>query len=230
MKAARSGRAVRLGALALTGAALATLSACTAARPLAAGSRTHPVVTSQLPASTPPSTAAAPSATRPRHRHHRSRPPRPTAATTSVAPSTVASSTAAPPPAQSTAPTSSPSTCDSVDVRVIRGGAAQGTEIAALQFTNSGDSPCALGDYPQVTLLRDLQPIGTPSEPQSGSSPRTVELAPGETAQSLLRDYSTCQAPLSDNARVTVPGETQHALRPAQMRACSLRVTPLSKQ
>lgn len=115
-------------------------------------------------------------------------------------------------------------------MRLIRGGAAQGTEIAALQFTNSGNAPCALGDYPQVTLLRNRQPIGTPSEPQAGSSPRTVQLAPGETAQSLLRDYSTCQAPLSDNARVTVPGETQHAVRPAELRACAMRVSPLSKQ
>jgi hypothetical protein len=52
-------------------------------------------------------------------------------------------------------------------------------------------------------------------------------VAPGQTVQSTLRDYSTCQAPLSDNARVTVPGETTKAVRPAQLRACTLRVGQL---
>jgi hypothetical protein len=43
----------------------------------------------------------------------------------------------------------------------------------------------------------------------------------------MLRDYSTCQAPLSDNARVGVPGESTTVVRPAELRACTLRVGQL---
>jgi hypothetical protein len=112
-------------------------------------------------------------------------------------------------------------------VRVIPGGATEGTEIAGLQFTNEGKRRCTLAGYPQVVLLKKRHPVGTPSEPAGPMPGRAVRVKPGQTVQSTLHDYSTCQAPLSDNARVTVPGESKTVVRPAELRACTLRVTQL---
>lgn len=114
-------------------------------------------------------------------------------------------------------------------MRVIPGGAAQGTEIAGLQFTNAGSASCVLVGWPRVVLLRHHAAIGTPSQPSQAGNGHLVQLQPGQTTQSLLRDYSTCQAPLSDAARVRVPGSTATAVRPAELRACTLRVGPLGK-
>jgi hypothetical protein len=77
-----------------------------------------------------------------------------------------------------------------------------------------------------VTLLRKGQPFGFPSQPAQ-SVPHSITLRPGETAESQLHDYTNCQAPLSDSAKVTVPGTTQAAIRPIQLRGCTLRVDPL---
>ncbi len=103
----------------------------------------------------------------------------------------------------------------------------QGAEIAALQFTNAGTAACRLGGFPTVVLLRSGSPVGTPSQP-TGQQPRTMRLAPGDTVQSMLTDYSSCSAPLSDQVRVTVPGLALTSTRPIQLRACTLRVAPLT--
>jgi hypothetical protein len=109
---------------------------------------------------------------------------------------------------------------------VLRGSAAFGREFAALQFTNTGTGTCRLNGYPTVTLLRGGKRIGSASQPASTRA-STYLLAPGATAESQLNDYVSCQAPLSDAIRVVVPGSTQTAVRPGQLRACTLRVGPL---
>jgi hypothetical protein len=109
---------------------------------------------------------------------------------------------------------------------VIRGSASAGQEIAALQFTNAGSKTCVLNGFPTATLLRNGKQIGTPSLPaSSATSSRT--LAPGDVAESVLHDYTSCQAPLSDQLKLVVPGSTVTAVRPAQLRGCVLRVTKL---
>jgi hypothetical protein len=115
-------------------------------------------------------------------------------------------------------------------VRVIQGGAINGEQIAGLQFTNDGSAPCLLVGYPTITLLLHGQLIGRPSEPATSAASRR-RLEPGAVAESLLHDYTqTCQAPLSDTIRVTVPGSTQTYLRPGlQLRACVLRVDKLGE-
>jgi uncharacterized protein DUF4232 len=151
-----------------------------------------------------PTTPAAPSSTAPKH-------PSTTHRSVTVAPPVVA------------APRS---TCTAVTVRVIRGSAARGLEFAALQFTNDGTKRCTLAGYPTVNLRLKGKRIGTVSQPAtSKSSSRT--LAPGDTAESRLNDYTDCQAPLSDQIRVVVPGSSQSAIRPGQLRACTLRVSAL---
>lgn len=109
---------------------------------------------------------------------------------------------------------------------MIRGSASLGQEIAALQFVNTGSARCVLVGYPHATLLRKGKQIGQPSQPSS-TRQSIRRLAPGDVAQSMLHDYSSCNAPLSDNVRVTVPGTNRTAVRPAQLRGCILRVDRL---
>ena len=150
---------------------------------------------------------------------------------TPAAPSDVTPSTTPPTPAHSTHVTAPPivqrSSCTKLTIRAIPGGASVGQEIAALQFTNDGSTPCELFGYPTVTLLRAGKPLGRPSQPASTAlSHRT--LAPGDTAESLLRDYvGNCQAPLSDAIRVVAPGSTQSLSRPFVLRVCVLRTDRL---
>lgn len=114
-------------------------------------------------------------------------------------------------------------------MRVLPGGASFGEQIAGLQFVNDGHTTCMLVGYATVTLLLNGQVIGRPSEPASPAK-STRTLRPGETAESLLHDYTqTCQAPLSDSVRVQVPGSRKTIVRPGmQLRACVLRVDRLT--
>lgn len=81
--------------------------------------------------------------------------------------------------------------------------------------------------YPTVTLLLRGKQVAGPSKPKSNSASQRT-LAPGETAESLLEDNTlNCQAPLSDEIHVVAPGSTISTTRPAQLRACTLRVGPL---
>jgi hypothetical protein len=109
---------------------------------------------------------------------------------------------------------------------VIPGGASAGEELAALQYTNAAAKSCVLTGYPQVTLRLNGKQIGQPSRPAQ-SVPHSINLKPGDTAESQLHDITNCQAPLSDMARITIPGTDQAIVRPLVMRACTLIVDPL---
>ena len=198
-------RARRVGAVAAAAAVLVIAGCTSSTSPQAATSVSVPPTTAVSTPTVPPSTSAAVSSA-------------PTTPTSSTAATTTAPPTTTPPAPRST--------CTSVSVRVIRGSASLGQEFAALQFTNTGSAPCLLVGYPTVTLLRQHKPIGQPSQPSSPhSSQRT--LAPGDTAESRLHDYTNCQAPLSDEVRVVVPGSRIATTRPAQLRGCTLRVDRL---
>lgn len=148
------------------------------------------------------------------------------ASTTESTPTSAAPTSSAPP----TQPTVTPkSTCTNISVRVLPGGASPGQEIAAVQYTNAGTTSCVLVGYPTVTLLLHGQRIGSPSVPATPAVASRRQLAPGQVAESLVHDYTqTCQAPLSDSVRVTVPGTEQLYLRPGmQLRACLLRIDKL---
>jgi hypothetical protein len=202
-------RARRTSALVVGIALLGSVTACTTSgHPSAQVTSSPAAVTAPSTPPPTPTTAVAPSSTPPSS-------PAPTS--TSVV--------STPAPASSAAPRS---TCTTVTVRVIRGSASLGQEIASLQFTNEGTRTCVLVGFPTVALLRKGQQIGNSSQPSSlGTSKRT--LAPGEIAESILHDYTqTCNAPLSDSLRVQVPGSATTAIRPGVvMRGCILRVDSL---
>jgi hypothetical protein len=151
-------------------------------------------------------------------------------------PSTAITSTASTTHRSSTHPSSSNppahqterSTCRSLTIRVLPGGASAGQEIAGVQFTNTGSSSCVLVGYPTVTLFRNGQQVGQTSQPSRSTESRRT-LRPGDVAESLLHDYTlNCQAPLSDSVKVVAPGSTISQLRPQfQMRGCILRADPL---
>lgn len=154
----------------------------------------------------------------------------PTVPVTSVVPTHTRTKTRPPsttplPSTVSTA-TTTQSTCTKVTLRVIPGGASAGEELAALQYTNDAAQPCVLTGYPTVTLQRHGKQIGQPSRPAQ-SVPHSIDLKPGATAESLLHDITNCQAPLSDTARITVPGTGQTLTHPLVLRACTLVVDPL---
>ena len=141
-------------------------------------------------------------------------------------PSAPSSTSAAPAPPTSSAPTLS--TCRSLTIQVLPGGASFGEQIAGLKFINTGTRPCLLVGYPAVTLLRNGKQIGQPAQPASTAA-SIRRLGPGKAAESLLHDYTqTCQAPLSDSVRVRAPGSVQTLVRPGMtLRACVLRVDKL---
>jgi Protein of unknown function (DUF4232) len=193
----------RTGALLGAAALVASLPACTSSSTHGADV-TSPATTASAPATQSPTTDTAP-------------------------PSTSASAPTSSTPAPSTSASSAAprSTCTTVTVRVIRGSASVGQEIAALQFTNEGTTSCTLFGFPTVTLLRNGNAVGNPSQPSTVGATSQRTLAPGDVAESVLHDYSSCNAPLSDSLRVQVPGSSTIAIRPAVLRGCILRVDKL---
>lgn len=111
---------------------------------------------------------------------------------------------------------------------MLLGSGAPGYEFAALQFVNDGPSACTLVGVPGVTLLRTGRPVGSSSQPNTDHARfRQYRLAPGAVAESKLKDFSSCNAPLSTAIRVVAPGSSIHTTRPGQLRACKLVVYPL---
>lgn len=201
----------RVGATAAVVLVAAALAACSSAGP--APGRASAAAPSTV-ATTPAPTSATPSAL---------------PSTTSAAPSATATASTQAPTAGAAPSTSAAlrSTCASLMIRVIRGSAGPGFEFAALQFTNTGTSTCVLNGYPTVTLLSSGASVGGASVPD-GTATSRFSLAPGDTAESQLKDISSCQAPLSDQIHVVAPGSTISATRPGVLRACALQVSALA--
>ncbi|GAB2470376.1 hypothetical protein GCM10027265_19330 [Jatrophihabitans fulvus] len=142
-------------------------------------------------------------------------------------------------PSSTPVPSSSPTgptfvtTCTNLIVRVIPGGAVRGAEIAGVQYENSSSRSCTITGVPTAQLRRGGRDVGPVSEP-TNAPVRPYTLEPGAVGESLLQDFSTCNAPLSDQIRVTVPTRTGNALktvvRPIQLRACTLRLAPVGRQ
>jgi hypothetical protein len=108
----------------------------------------------------------------------------------------------------------------------VRGGASQGVETAGVVFTNTSAATCTMRGYPFAQLRHQTKPLGKPASDNPGTV-RTIVLRPGRSAQSLLRAVSTCQAPVSDHARVVAPGTSEPKPIAVQLRGCSLSIDPL---
>lgn len=150
-----------------------------------------------------------------------------TAAPVTTTPISTESSTPATATKSATAVAVKHNTCPdgTLTVRVLPGGAIRGHEIAAVTVTNSGTRPCVVWGFPKVHLERGGKLLGAAAVPTGTAHDLT--LAPGDQAQALITDASTCNAPLSDTVVATLPESTQTVSRPMEMRGCSLQIAAL---
>lgn len=194
----------RTAAWASFAAASALLAACSTGPPAPSTVTTSDVTTSDTTVTETETVTATPVATT----SSASRRPTPAPApTTSASPVAVRHNTCA---------------SGSLTVRVLPGGAIRGHEIAAVSVTNAGTAACVVWGFPKVHLERAGALLGSPAVPKG--TPRDVTLAPGAQAQAIITDASTCNAPLSDMIKATLPESSQTVSRPMQMRGCALQV------
>jgi hypothetical protein len=120
-------------------------------------------------------------------------------------------------------------TCTSAQltIRVLRGGAVAGKEIAAITFTNGSTTTCAMFGYPGVSLRLHNALLGQPAE-RSVVQPKSVSLAPGAGAEAVITDFSSCQAPVSDTVRVYAPDQKPFVDKPLELRGCRLFIDPVT--
>ena len=149
--------------------------------------------------------------------------PSDTPSSPSEAPSTQASSTKPTiTPSASVSATSSPSTSTSPSPSAQAGGGcltsqltlslgesqgAAGSQIAPLIFTNSGSASCTLGGYPGVSFVTgdNGSQVGAAGV-RSGAAGGTINLAPKQTAQALVKIADTDNYPPTTCRPVTVRG------------------------
>ena len=151
-----------------------------------------------------------------------------TTVTSPAASTTPASSSAA--RSSSAAPGLPKDTCQmtQLSVRLIRGGADTGREIGLVTFTNVSKVECSMVGFPGVSLRLGGASLASPATRDAAAAPTTVHLEPGQSAQAQVTDFSSCQAPLSDNVRVYPPNLTTFVDRPGQFRGCNLVVEPVT--
>jgi hypothetical protein len=112
-------------------------------------------------------------------------------------------------------------------VGAIRGSAAAGQEFALLTFTNAGAAACTMFGVPGVSLRLRNALVGRPAQ-RSSATPKTVTLEPGAQAESTVTDFSSCQAPVSDQVRVYAPNERAFVDLSLALRACRVVVDPVT--
>ena len=108
----------------------------------------------------------------------------------------------------------------------VPGGAGQGVETAGIVFRNVSARRCTVRGYPFAQLRHAGKPLGAPAGHPPGTGGALV-LAPRAAAHSLLSTVTTCQAAVSDHARVRAPGSTVAIDILVQLRGCSLRIAAL---
>lgn len=172
----------------------------------------------------PPMTSAAASTSAP-------------ASTGSVAGSSPASSTAPSSPASGLAPraTGSPTggsnACATQGLRVALGSAngAAGSAYLPVQFTNVSGSTCTLYGYPGVSQVAGtpLAQVGAAATRSTAATPSLVTLAPGKTANALLRvvqalNYptATCSPIPTTKLRIYPPNQTTSVDVPFKSTGC----------
>jgi Protein of unknown function (DUF4232) len=115
-------------------------------------------------------------------------------------------------------------------IAVSQGNGAAGTIYFPLQFTNLSRHTCSLLGYPGVSALdRNGRQLGSPANWSSLAGARTVDLAPGATAHTLLgyHDAAVTTEPGCDPVfstallRVYPPDQRQATYAEFSLEACS---------
>jgi len=144
-------------------------------------------------------------------------------------------------PLVAAASTSAPGRCRAshLSVRLGPAGHAAGSTYRPIVFTNSGGTTCTLRGYPGVAYVAPTsgRQIGAAASRDDAVRIRTVTLAPGAHAASLLRLVNPFNYPAGDCAAKTVsglrvypPGSTTavYVAFAHHRKACSTKVHQLS--
>ena len=154
-------------------------------------------------------------------------------------PATAASPTSAEASPALSSPASSPGNpgaagtgCATRDLKVSVGTSqgAAGSIYQVIDFTNTSGAACTLFGYPGVALAggTPVTQIGAAAARSTGSSARLVTLAPGKTANAVLRitqaaNYpeSRCMPKASTHLQIYPPNETTRVYLAYKATACS---------
>lgn len=98
-------------------------------------------------------------------------------------------------------------------------------QYATIRVVNRGSAGCWVVGYPRVTLLVGGRALGHAAVPAHSGAP-ALFLAPGRAATSSLHGPSTCNALLSDHARIAAPGQAAYTQATLGMRGCALLLDP----
>ena len=115
-------------------------------------------------------------------------------------------------------------------VAVTQGNGAAGSIFYPLQFTNLGRHACAMRGFPGVSAIdRNGHQLGSPASWDHALPARTVVLAPGATAHSILRwsDATVATSPgchpvsSTFELRIYPPGQYRATYAAFGLKACS---------
>ena len=116
------------------------------------------------------------------------------AASAAAAPAVTSSAAAAPSRSPSAPATSAPASTAACPTRYLAakaglGQGAAGSDYQVIDFTNISSAPCTLYGYPGVSLAggHPVTQIGAAASRSTATSAAVVTLAPGQTANALLR-------------------------------------------
>jgi hypothetical protein len=118
-------------------------------------------------------------------------------------------------------------TSSNLKIAALRGSASAGQEFALLTFTNTGAATCTMFGFPGVSLRLGSAMVGKAAE-RSAKKPTTVSLKRGARAESVISDFSSCQAPVSEKVRVYAPNQVAFVDLPLALRACRVIVEPVT--
>jgi Protein of unknown function (DUF4232) len=122
--------------------------------------------------------------------------------------------------------------CATQDLQVKAGTAqgAAGSLYQTLDFTNVSSASCTLYGYPGVSLAAGspAAQVGAAAARSTTAAPAVVTLAPGQTANALLRivqalnyPQATCSPTATTYLRIYPPNETQAVLLPFKSTGCT---------
>jgi hypothetical protein len=115
-------------------------------------------------------------------------------------------------------------------VAVVNAQGAAGSVYQNLDFTNTGSASCSLYGYPGVSLGSGtpFAQVGAAAARSAAASPAVVTLAPGKTANALLRvvqaanfPSAKCSPTATTSLRIYPPNQTAATYLPFKATGCT---------
>lgn len=140
-------------------------------------------------------------------------------------------------PSQASAPAACPASALTITVDHGAAGAAAGTQVFPLDFTNTSSADCALSGYPAVSFTTGPggTEVGSPGAPDPTAEAGRILLSPGGSAHAWLHLATAANYPAAECGPVTaagisvrLPGETSGTFIASPEPTCS-KVIPGSQ-